>query len=54
MKMTKQHTKSLFCYTILGQALTVVEQHIYLGVKLDHCLSWCPHIDYVCNKANKL
>ena len=54
MQMTKQQTKSLFCYTILGQTLTVVEQHMYLGVKLDHRLSWCPHINYVCNKANKL
>jgi len=27
---------------------------MYLGVKLDHRLSWRPHIDYVCNKANKL
>jgi len=34
--------------------LTLVEQHMYLGVKLDHRLSYCPHIDYVCNKANKL
>jgi len=32
----------------------LVEQHMYLGVKLDHHLSWCPYIDYVCNKANKL
>jgi len=32
----------------------LVEQRMYLGVKLDHHLSWHPHIDYVCNKANKL
>jgi len=41
----------LFCYTILGHTLTLVEQHMYLGVKLDHRLSWHPH---VCSKANKL
>jgi len=52
--MTKHHTKSLFRYTILGRTLILVEQHMYLGVKLDHRLSWHPHIDYVCNKANKL
>jgi len=46
--MTKHHTKSLF-YT-----LTLVEQHIHLGVKLDHRLSWPPHIDYARSKANKL
>ena len=52
--MTKHHTKSLFCYTILGHTLMLVEQHMYLGVKLDHRLSWPPHIDYVRNKANKV
>jgi len=51
--MTKHHTKSLLGYTILGHTLTV-EKHMYLGVKLDHRLSWPPHIDYVRNKANKL
>jgi len=30
------HTKSLFCYTILGHTLTLVEQHMYMAVKLDH------------------
>ena len=32
----------------------IVEQHTYLGVKLDYRLYWCPHIDYVYNKVNKL
>jgi len=50
MQMTKHHTKHLFCYTVLGHTLTLVEQHMYLGVKLDHC----SYIDYFCNKANKL
>jgi len=27
---------------------------MYLSVKLDHCLSWRPHIDYVRSKENKL
>jgi len=52
--MTKHHTKSLLCCTVLGHTLMLVEQHMYLGVKLDHRLSWRPHIDSVCNKANKL
>jgi len=52
--MTKHHTKSLFRYAILGHTLTLVEQHMYLSVKLDYRLSWRPHIGYVCNKANKL
>ena len=33
--------------------LAVTEQHLYLGVKLHYKLSWKPHIDYICNKANK-
>jgi len=54
MQMTKHLIKSLYCYTILGHTLMLVEQHMYLSVKLDHRLSWHPRIDYVCNKANKL
>ena len=29
------------------------EQHSYLGVQLHHKLSWEPHIDYICSKANR-
>ena len=37
-----------------GQVLKNVEQHSYLGVIIDHQLSWKMHIDYVCGKAMKL
>ena len=37
-----------------GQVLKIVEQHSYLGVIIDHQLSWNPHIDYVRGKATKL
>ena len=37
-----------------GQVLKIVKQHSYLGVIIDHQLSWKPHINYVCGKAIKL
>ena len=37
-----------------GQVLKIVEQHSYLGVIIDHQLSWKPYINYVCDKAMKL
>ena len=37
-----------------GTPLEIVEQYNYLGVCLHHRLSWQPHIDSVCNKANRL
>ena len=48
------YTKSLFSYQMCGTPLEIVEQHNYLGVCLYYRLSWQPHIDYICNKANHL
>ena len=36
-----------------GQDLKIVEQHPYLGLIIDHQLSWKPHVDYVRGKAMK-
>ena len=36
-----------------GQDLTIVEQHPYLGVIIDHQLAWKPHVDYVRGKSMK-
>ena len=36
-----------------GQVLKIVKQHSYLGVTIDHQLSWKLHIDYVYGKAMK-
>ena len=53
MQVSNHHSKSLFTYEMSGIPLAVTEQHLYLGVKLHHKLSWKPHIDYICSKANK-
>ena len=53
MQTSNHHNKSLFSYVMNGTSLAVTEQHLYLGVKLHHRLSWKPHIDYICNKANR-
>ena len=39
---------------MLNTPLNIVTEHIYLGVRLHHKLSWEPHVNYVCNKANQL
>ena len=53
MQVSNHHSKSLFTYEMSDIPLAVTEQHLYLGVKLHHKLSWKPHIDYICSKANK-
>ena len=34
--------------------LDTVLEHNYLGIRLHHKLSWEPHINYICTKANLL
>ena len=34
--------------------LEVVEEHDYFGVRLHHKLSWSPHVNHICNKANRM
>ena len=47
-------TRSIFSYSMKGIPLESVEEHSYLGVTLHHGMSWKPHINNVCNKANRL
>jgi len=54
MQLSRCHYKSEFSYLMSGQVLNIVEQHSYLGVIIDHKLSWQPHVDYVCGKTMKL
>ena len=46
----------VFLYQMCGFPLEIAEQHMhsYLGVCLHHRLSRQPHIDFICNKANRL
>ena len=37
-----------------GLPLCIVDHHSYLGVVLDHKLSWEPHQNYISNKVNRL
>ena len=41
---TKQHF-SIYEYKLNGTILNIVSQHPYLGIMLDHKLSWHPHIE---------
>ena len=48
------HRNKIHCiYTMDGTPLATTEQHSYLGVQLHHKLSWEPHIDHICSKANR-
>ena len=40
-------------YTIHGNTLRTVDQAKYLGVTIQSNLSWNPHVDNICAKANK-
>ena len=39
-------------YTMMGQPITSVTQHKYLGVELDNILTWNEHISAITGKAN--
>ena len=47
-------TKCNYSYSTNGAGLESVESHSYLGVQIHHQLLWNPHINSICNKANKL
>ena len=54
IQFTTHNNKSLFTYEMSNTPLNVVQQHTYVGIRLDHKLSWEPHVNYVCSKANHL
>ena len=54
IQFTTHRNKSKYIYTMSKTPLEVVEEHNYLGVRLHHKLSWSPHVNHICNKANRL
>ena len=54
IQITTKHNKRNFTYKISNVPLTTVKEHNYLGICLHHKLSWKPHVDRICNKANRL
>ena len=54
IQFTTHRNKSKYIYTMSKTPLEVVEEHGYLGVRLHHKLSWSPHVNHICNKANRL
>ena len=57
MQLSKRYHKSEFLYICMihmsGQVLKIVEQHPYLGVIIDHQLSWKPHVNYIASYEAK-
>ena len=53
LQMSNHQHKSCFICSV-HHALKTIEQHIYLGVQLHYRLSWHPHLNYICNKTNRL
>ena len=54
MQFSNARCKSSFSYIMHGLPLCIVDHHSYLGVVLDHKLSWEPHQNYISNKVNRL
>ena len=52
MQFSNARHKISFTYTMQGLPLCIVDRHSYLGVVLDHKLSWKAHQSYVSNKIN--
>ena len=54
IQFTTHHNKSKYLYTMSETPLEVVEEHDYLRVRLHHKLTWSPHVNHICNKANRM
>ena len=53
-KMTFKHVKETLLKTLDGHQVESVITHKYLGVYLDHKLSWNVHTDQLISKANRM
>jgi len=53
LTISRKRQPSQFQYTILGQLLTSVEQHDYLGITIVNDLRWNSHCQNIIRKSNK-
>ena len=53
MQVTTCSDISRFTYTMNNIPLEFVDQHNYLGLCLHNKLSWQPHVNQICHKANR-
>jgi len=54
MRFTRSLSPIVFNYNLNNHSLSTSTQHLYLGILLDHKLSWSSHIDHISTKANKI
>ena len=54
MHITHKTKPILSTYTMNGKPLETVSRHTYLGVEINHKLSWADHINTTTVKANKV
>ena len=47
LQFTTHNNKSLFTYEMSNTPLNIVQEHTYLGIYLNHKLSWEPHVNYI-------
>ena len=54
MQLSTALHKSAFVYTMNDNPLSLVTEHRYLEILINDKLSWHPHINQLCHKANHL
>ena len=54
MQISALHSTRSFPYKMYEIPLQFVKNHHYLGILSDNKLSWTPHINSLCSKANHL
>ena len=53
-QITLRQQSDPFDYRMNNIILKTTDRHPYLGICLNHKLSWNPHITQLCNKVNRL
>ena len=37
-----------------SSTIDIVHEHKHLGIIIDDCLTWAPHVDYICKKTSSV